>query len=179
MSSAEKLHHLKLIAGAVDITVVRDSFSAPNLPSGVPKGTVVEITGPRKYEWYISFLKQHPELRCFWAERQPQVLPTSLHQRGVNLENITFGILGDDCFVSIRKIIQSQVYPVILTTTPFKELKMLRAFQLLTEKSNTILFLAGSKEVTPAWPISLQLHIARGANGFQINVLKQKYGTAP
>ena len=75
MGSAEKLHHLKLIVGAVDTTVRRDSFAAPDLASGVPKGTVVEITGPRKYEWYIAFLKQNPELRCFWAERQPQVVP--------------------------------------------------------------------------------------------------------
>lgn len=166
--------------GAVDVTLPREAWPAPGLPDGVPKGAVVEILGPQKFEWLIQFLKEHPELKVFWAEKTQQVLPTALSQRGLDLRQISFGILGDDCFVSLRKIIQSQVYEIILAPNLFKDLKMFRAFQLLTEKANNTLFLVGQKTPCTAWPISLQLQISKNAPAnaekFSIEILKQKYG---
>lgn len=170
--SAERIKHLKLVIGAVDVTLPRESWSAPGLPDGVPKGAVVEILGSQKFEWVIEFLKQNPELKIFWAEKTQSVLPTALSQRGLDLGRVSFGVLGDDCFVSLRKIIQSQVYEVILAPNLFKELKMFRAFQLLTEKSNNTLFLAGGKSPCTAWPIALQLEITKN----HVDILKQKYG---
>jgi hypothetical protein len=182
--SAERIKHLKLVIGAVDVTIPREAWPASGLNEGVPKGAVVEILGPQKFEWLISFLKQNPELKIFWAEKTQSVLPTALSQRGIDLSRVSFGVLGEDCFVSLRKIIQSQVYEVILAPNLFKDLKMFRAFQLLTEKANNTLFLAGNKTPSTAWPIALQLEIMRAKpditkdkeKKFHIEVLKQKYG---
>ena len=177
MSSAEKIKHLKLIIGAVDVTQPREAWPAPSLNEGVPKGCVVELLGAKKYEWFISFLKTNPELSCFWCEREQQVLPTALVQRGVNLENMHFAILGENDFLSLRKIIQSQVFQAVITTQNFKDLKSLRALQLLTEKSNTTLFLANHREPSEAWPIALQMEIKSGSGSdFTIDVLRRKYG---
>ena len=158
------------------MTLPRESWPAPGLADGIPKGAIVELLGTQKFEWFIQFLKQHPEMKVFWAEKTQSVLPTALEQRGLDLRRVSFGILGEDCFVSLRKIIQSQVYEVILAPNVFKELKMFRAFQLLTEKSNNTLFLAGQKTPSNAWPIALQLDISKNENNFEIGILKQKYG---
>lgn len=177
MALAEKIQHLKLVIGAVDVTVAREAWTAPDLADGIPKGAIVEILGNKKFEWFIQFLKLHPEIRTFWAEKEQQVLPTALQQRGLDLKQITFGILGNDSFVSLRKIIQSQVYEIVIAPNAFTELKVFRAFQLITEKSNTTLFLVGKKNPSTAWPISLQLDIAQTKEKkFQIEVLKQRYG---
>ena len=177
MATADQLKYLKLVIGAVDVTLPRESWSAPNLADGVPKGAIIEIIGPQKYEWFINFLKNHPKIKTFWAEKEQQVLPTALVQRGLDLRNFTFGILGEDSFVSIRKIIQSQVYEVIIAPNNFKDLKIYRAFQLLTEKTNTSLFLVSQKSLSNAWPVALQLDIKSDKqNGFNIEVLKQRYG---
>lgn len=176
MGASEQIRHLKLVIGAVDVTVPRESWAAPNLSDGVPKGAIVEILGPKKFEWFIAFVKQHPEIKTFWIEKEQQVLPTALQQRGLSLKQVTFGVLGVDPFVSIRKIIQSQVYQIVIAPNSFKELKMMRAFQLLTEKSNNTLFLVGQKTASTAWPIALQLEISGTKKEFKIEILKQKYG---
>lgn len=195
-ATAEKIQHLKLMIGAVDVTLPRESWSAPGLTEGIPKGAVVEILGPQKFEWFIAFLCAHPELDVFWAERAPGVLPTALYQRGVDLGRVTFGILGDDCFVSLRKILQSQVFPVVLAPAGFSELRQLQSFQLLTEKNHNTLFLAAEPGAvasaaasgpSPAWPIALQLDIHGAPHAgmpgeihlseerFQIEVLRRRY----
>ena len=46
MSSAEKIKHLKLIIGAVDVTLPREAWPAPGLDEGVPKGCVARPAKP-------------------------------------------------------------------------------------------------------------------------------------
>lgn len=177
MATAEQIQHLKRLIGAVDISEQRESWVAPDLENGIPKGSVIELLGPQKYEWMIQFLKHHPQIKTFWAEREQQVLPTALHQRGLDLRQITFGLFPDAAFVPLRRIIQSQVYEVIISAQQFKELKMLRAFQLLTEKANNVLFLVSQHEASVAWPLTLQLHIEKDKNeNFKIDILRQKRG---
>ncbi|MGZ3691940.1 MAG: hypothetical protein ACXVAX_10580 [Pseudobdellovibrio sp.] len=176
MGSAEKIRHLKLVIGAVDVSVPRESFSAPEVGDGLPKGAITELIGPKKFEWISSLLKQHPEIKVFWAEPVQKVLPTALRQRGVDLERITFATLGDDLFVPLRKVIQSGVYEIVIAPNIFKELKMIRAFQLLTEKSNVSLILTAQNKLSDAWPISLQLDVRGSNQNFEIEVVKQKYG---
>lgn len=181
MNTAEKIRHLKLIIDTVDVTQPRASWFYREPLVGevaIPKGAVVEILGNRKYEWFIQFLKQNPEIKTFWAEKEQHVLPTALQQRGLNLDQITFGVFGEDSYLSLRKVIQSQVFDVIISPNVFKELKLLRAFQLMTEKSNNTLFLVGQKTPSNAWPISLQLDISKKGKGLEIEILKQRYGVS-
>lgn len=177
MASAEKIKHLKLIIGALEQVGPTAYWEAPNLACGVPRGVVVELLGPARTEWFIEFLKLNSELRVFWAERAQQILPTAIHQRGVDLKRITFAMVGDDLIKPLRRVIQSQLYQAVLAPNRFTEIKEFKAFQLFTEKSNSTLFLLGSKEPSNAWPISLQLDIHRSPHQqFKVDILKQRHG---
>jgi hypothetical protein len=175
MASAEQIRHLKLVINAMDVTQPRESWQAPGLSDGVPKGAIIELQGHSRFEWFISFLKENPSLNCFWAEKEQSVLPAALHQRGIDLSRVTFAVFKEKEFPSLRKVIQSQVYPVILSNHSFNEIKVLQSFQLLTEKSNSNFFLAAEKPVTQNWPIALQLDVSRSGGKFDIEILKQRY----
>ncbi len=179
MSVAEKLGNLRLILGHQLIANPDKQYlAAPQLgTSTVAQGSVVELLGNYKVEWLSHFLALHPDLKVFWAERSPSILPTALHQRGVQLSQITFAILGQDFVQPLRRALQSQVFSVVIAPQLFSEIKILQAFQLFAEKSNCILFLLGQEQASSAWPISLQMQIEKGEEQkFEISVLRQRYG---
>jgi hypothetical protein len=179
MSVAEKLGNLRLILGHQLISSCEKQYlSAPQLGGGiVAQGSVVELLGGYKIEWLSQFLAQHPDLKVFWAERSSSILPTALHQRGVNLSQITFAILGQDFVQPLRRAMQSQVFSVVIAPQLFSEIKILQAFQLFAEKSNCVLFLLGQEQASSAWPISLQLQIEKGQQQvFEIEVLRRRHG---
>jgi hypothetical protein len=180
MAASEKIHQLKLLIGGLEDPNPREFLAAPNLPQGVPRGIIVELVGPQKTEWLIQFLKlqqTNAEFKTFWAERDQKILPTALHQRGLDLTRITFGTFGDDLVIPVRRILQSQLYHTIIAPQKFDEIRVLKAFQLLSEKSNSILFLLGEKKPSNAWPISLQLQIQKKPPAsFHVEVLRQKHG---
>lgn len=177
MATAEKLNALRLILGEQKITVHKEFWQAPALPSGIPRGVIVELLGRCKTEWLIQFLVMHPEFKIFWIEKEQSILPTALQQRGLDLTKITFGTFGSQLVQPVRRVIQSQNFEVILAPNLFTEIKVFQAFQIFTEKSNTTLFLFGDKVASTAWPISLQLDIDKDdAGNFTIDILKQKHG---
>ena len=104
MAAADRIKELKLLINAADLTLPRESLVAPGLSQGIPRGAIVELLGPSRTEWFIQFLKAHPERRTFWAEREQQILPTAIHQRGVDLRKITFAILGTDSVPSLPTV---------------------------------------------------------------------------
>jgi hypothetical protein len=184
MAVAEKLRHLKMLIGQNDalaeaLLAGGASWSAPGLEGGLPRGALVEIVGPRKYEWFIAFLNMHPQLQCFWMEKKQQVLPTALAQRGLRLENFTFAVLGEEAFSTLRRVVQSQVFDVVLSTHVYSDLKKLRALQLFAEKAQSTVFLLNAKGPSTAWPLTLQLEIQTPAEPdspppFQVHVLRSR-----
>jgi len=177
VATSERVSKLKLLLGELETPTQKEFLKAPQLPRGLPKGCVVELLGPLKTEWLIQFLKDQPEFRIFWAERDPQILPTALSQRGLDLTRVTFGHLGEDLFLPLRRVLQSQLYQAVIAPQRFDEVRVLKTFQLLTEKSNSVLFLMGQHSPSRAWPISVQLEIQKDpAQVFKVEVLKHKYG---
>ncbi len=177
MATAEKINALRLILGEQKTAVHKEFWQAPALPSGIPRGVIVELLGCCRTEWLIQFLVMHPEFKIFWVEKEQRILPTALQQRGLDLTKITFGTFGSNLVQPIRRIIQSRNFEVILAPNLFTEIKVFQAFQIFTEKSNVTLFLFGDKVASTAWPISLQLDINKNnQGGFVIEVLKQKHG---
>lgn len=196
MSSAA-VQKLKLIlqsqgVAAFDVQVASEAalgpqefWVAPSCPGGVPRGVVVELLGPARNEWLLSFLKQNSDLQIFWAEREARILPTAIQQRGVDLGRVSFGLFADDLLVPLRKVIQSQCFEVVVAPNVWSDIKVFKAFQLFAEKAQSTLFLMGEREASTAWPISLQLqiHHAKGELGdepnpdeFSLKVLRRKYG---
>ncbi len=178
MATSERVHKLKLLIGGLEEPAGREYLSAPALSCGIPRGSIIELLGPYRTEWLAQFLKLHPEFRTFWAEREQHILPTALYQRGLDLTKITFGTLGEDLILPLRRVLQSQLYQIVIAPQKFTEIRILKAFQLFTEKSNSVLFLMGDKAPSQAWPISMQLEIKKSPNSqFQIDILRQKHGT--
>lgn len=174
MSASEKVQFLRSVISGLEAPRPRETYATHLLSSGIPKGSLVELIGNQKTEWLLAFLKEQSSGRIFWAERDQKILPTAIHQRGVNLERITFGLLGADPTPSLRRIVQSQLYSFIIAPQCFEEIRVFKAFQLLTEKSQSVLFLLGNKEPTPAWPITLQLEISQHDGEWRTQVLRQK-----
>ena len=176
MAAPEKIRALKLLIGDLEQRPPRECWSCVTLAGGLPKGVITELTGPHKTEWLLTVMKENPEVRIFWAEKNQSVLPTAFAHRGVDLARVTFGLLGEDPTISLRRILQSQLYPKIVAHSVFTEMRVLKAFQMLTEKSHGNLFLLAAKEVSTAWPISLQLSIEKREDDFDVEVLRDKTG---
>lgn len=184
MGASEKIHQLKLILGDQFTLAPKESWKAPHVASGVPKGALVELIGTAKVEWLLTFLQAHPEAQVFWYEKKQKILPTAFVQRGVALERVTFALLEKDLMTSLRRVIQSQIFDVIVGPNEFHEIKTYKALQLLSEKANSTFFLLGGERPSQAWPISMQLQIQRhheksgglSYHHFSVEVLKQKQG---
>ena len=177
MAASEKIRALKLLIGGLEQPVARESYPCSTLSLGIPKGAIVELLGPQKTEWLCHFLAENSQTNIFWVEKEQSVLPTALQQRGVDLSRVTFGLFGDDPTIKLRRVVQSQLYPIIVAPNEFSEIRIFKAFQLLTEKSNSVLFLLGKKEPCLAWPITMQLEIHKRGNDFKIEVIKNKGGS--
>ncbi len=185
MSASARVQKLKLLIGGLTEPQPRDIIHAPEILNGIPRGIIVELMGSQRTEWLVQLLKLYPEARTFWSEEEQRILPTSLHQRGIDLTKITFGVVRGDAVTTLRRVIQSQLYQFVIAPNTFTEIKIFQAFQLFTEKSNSILFLMGDKTPSTAWPISLQLDISKSqkendretqGKNFEIEILKQKHG---
>lgn len=154
-TSPRKLEILQEMIGQITGAAKKEFFPAQGIPLGIPKGSIVEVCGPLKTEWMLQFLRENESLQIFWLERDPSVLPTAIQQRGVALDRITFCQVAEP-YSALRRAIQSQLFEVIISPSVFEEDRLLKGLQLLTEKSNCVLFLV-AKQLKPAWPISVQL----------------------
>lgn len=173
-ASLQKLQELRDQIGHVLGTTKKEFLPAAGVPLGVPRGSLVEIAGSQKTEWLIQFLRTHSTLLVCWLERDQTVLPTAIHQRGVDLSRITFCSVADP-FPALRRVIQAQLHEIIIAPSVFDEDRVLKGLQLSVEKANCVLFLV-TKETKPAWPISVQLSVASSESdsGFSVQVIKHK-----
>jgi hypothetical protein len=174
MASSQKIRDLKILLGEKEALEKKEFFISSTLSIGIPRGSLVELTGHAKAEWLALFLKENKNLKVFWCEEKQSVFPTALSQRGVNLNGVVFGVLKEGLFSSLRKIIQSQVFEIVISPSSFTETKLLKALQLFSEKANTTLFLMAKKH-QKAWPISLQLEINGNKSQFEIAIPKNRY----
>jgi hypothetical protein len=177
MAVSEKIQNLRALIGEKEGIEKKEFLFSSSFNQGVPRGSIIELSGYSSTSWIVQFLKENKGLKIFWLEEKQRVFPTAMSQRGVSLSRIVFGVIEKELFPTIRKVIQSQAFEVVIAPSSFKELKILKALQLLTEKSNTILFLL-TKEHRIAWPISMQLEINSSIldkSCFDITVLKNKY----
>lgn len=127
MAASERLNELKALVGAMDC-LVRDFIPAPSIEEGIPRGVIVELSGPARTEWFLQLLKLHPEFRTFWAECEQSILPTAIHQRGVDLQKITFGIIGKNTTQALRRVLQSQLFSSLLHPMNFLKFELIRPF---------------------------------------------------
>ena len=174
MGKHELIADLRHRIGSVDL-IAKESWAAPQLLSGVPKGALVELLGSARTEWLLQFFLMHPEPFILWCETKQQVNPTAIYQRGIPLERIKF-INTLELQQPLRMALDSGQYPFIVAPQTFAEIKIFQRLQLCAEKSKATVFFLPFEQFSSAWPISLQLDIATDDLGFNIAVQRQRYG---
>jgi hypothetical protein len=167
--SAAVLQELRARLGAFDNHHTRERVPYSRLPSGLPRGILVELTGPGKTSMVVQLLAENPELRTAWIEQHFSLLPSAFVQRQVNLEKIFFIEGGKQSAWAAGAVLRSQLFPIVVYNAPYGEERELRRFQLLSERSNTTMILLGEKPLEQkAWPIRMSLE----ARGRQLTVVK-------
>lgn len=137
----------------------RESLPCQAFPPGLPRGALVELTGPGKTESVASLLAEHPSLRVAWVESPFSIFPSALLQRNVNLEKIFFIEGGRESAWAAAALLRSQLFPLLVYHAPYGEERELRRFQLLAEKAASTMLLLGNKPSLHSWPIRLSLSV--------------------
>ena len=161
----------------------RSSFSL--YPEGFSQGSIVEVTGPGKTQWLATFLKEHPEDKVAWVEREISINPYALFQKQVVLKNILFIEAKEQMMWCLTQALESGCFKTfIVGDYPFNE-KEMRRCQLLAERQQTHFFMLteNSDQVDQAdrtgranrsWVPGLKLQISKNKNELQVLTLKKR-----
>lgn len=154
----------------------REFLICDSVPIGVPRGVICEVIGSARTEWILNLLKQNSNLNTFWVEDQLTILPTAIHQRGINLSRVLMAEAGDKLFQTLRKGIRSKLFDCVVLPGEIEELKTLKALQLFARESNASVFFL-SKNAKQAWAIPFQIDVNWNQNGrdYTVEVLKSKF----
>ena len=156
------LEELRARLGVFDTHLQRESLPFSRFAPGLPRGALVELTGPGKTTLVAQFLAENSGLRAAWVESRFSLLPSAFPQRSVDLEKIFFVEGGKDSAWAAATILRAQLFPILVYPAPYGCERELRRFQLLSERSSTTMILLGQKPLEArAWPIKVALE-ARG-----------------
>jgi hypothetical protein len=180
VSAASKIADLRSLIRTVEKPQERERYDFSLLPSGVPRGALIEVTGPGKTESVVSFLSENQALRIAWVEDQMTVYPTAILQRQVPLERVLFIEAGDEIVWAAMQVMRSGLFEAIILSLPrHLDERVLRRLQLESEKSQACVFLLSEKP-HKAWPISLQIQVSRpalfseGCEPLALDILKER-----
>lgn len=154
----------------------REFLKCTSVEGGVPRGVICEITGTARTAWVLDLLVSNPELSTFWAEDRFTILPTAIHQRGVDLSRVLMAETGEKLFPALRKALQAKLFDCVVLPGAIEEVRMLKAVQLFAREARACVFFL-SKEPKSAWAIPFQLR-ARwrpGGRSYVVELLKSKF----
>ncbi len=140
-------------------------WPAPGMPEGIPRGAVIELFGDDCEEWLWEFLNFNPELRIFWDLKKSDTTSENLIKTNAGRQRITFKSLKSLIAVTLRQVIQSQKYEIILTQNNFSDFRIFQALQIFLKKANSTLLLLGVDRKSKSSQHSLQLQIDKGVRG--------------
>jgi hypothetical protein len=176
-SQSARLAHLRAQVGALDGSLSPEVHTAPDLPVGLPKGAVVELLGPARYEYAAKLLAEKQTLSV-WVQKDLSFFPTALLQRGVSLERSVFVEGGQNINWVLKQVLQAQIFPFVIGEDLQLPEKDLRRLQLLAERSGaTLLHLCS--DYRPSWVPMLSVHLEHlmhpdGSVGFRSQILRKR-----
>lgn len=171
------LEELRQLIGSSQL-LQREKSDFSLFQEGFPKGSIIELCGVGKTELVSLFLKEHPDFKTVWIEREFSANPYALFQKGVRMENVLFIEAGKQLAWCVNQALQSGCFQALVTNLDGDrrtEEKDLRRYQLLAERSGAHFFLL-SEELHQSWVPNLQLKIARNNAGFAIETAKRRMG---
>lgn len=177
--AATALSHKELLEMVEKATqkISRERLPSSTYENGIPRSAITELCGTAKVEWLLHFFRDNPQLKILWVEETFNLLPTSFLQHGVDPNRILYVEAKKNLIKVLRKALKFQVFDCIVAPSLFREERVLKALQLLSEKANTATVLLAETPLK-SWPISLQLEIHRhmnnGQHSFDIHILKEK-----
>ncbi len=177
LTPEEKSSRLQLLRSQVsflDGSEKSENYSLSEESVRIPKGALVELTGPGRYAFVAHFLARHQQTRAAWVEHELTAYPPGLLQRGVGQSQITFIESAEHTAWVLTQALQSQVFPILIGCDLDLNEKAQRKFQLLAERAQCTFFrLSGRWQ--PSWIPTLSLKIEGLAAGeFRIQTLRRR-----
>ena len=149
----------------------KEKIAFSQIPEGLPRGILVEITGKGKRESIAALLAENPDLYCAWIESKLSILPSALEQRKINLEKLFFVEGGNETSWAAATVLRSQIFPIVVYNAPHGDLRELRRFQLLASKAQSTMLLLAEDPTPNAWPIRLSLCVQ--AEGRKVSIARR------
>lgn len=163
---------LRELIGAQE-TPLREKSAFTLMPEGLPKRSLIELTGPGKTEFVATFLREHPDFKVAWVESQITINPYALLQKGVELSNVLFVEGGEDCRWCLTQALQSGCFQAVVAEDRQFVEQDLRRFQLLSEKGRNHFFLL-SEKLHQSWVPHLQIEIGRDRDALRVDVVRRR-----
>ncbi|MBK7962037.1 MAG: hypothetical protein IPK04_13055 [Bdellovibrionales bacterium] len=105
-------------------------------------------------------MSEHEQEKAAWIESEFSVNPCALSQKGVALGNVLFMRTQRESIWTVREVLQSQVFSIVVTSfVEFPE-NDLRRMQILAERAKVNLFIL-SQEFHHSFVPQLQLQVSR------------------
>lgn len=152
----------------------KETLSCANLPSGIPKGAITEVTGSGKTEFVQNFLAEHPSLTVAWIEKSFSIFPYSFVQRGVRLSRLLFVDAQKDVEWTALQILRAQAFGAVVIYGGDMDLQGLRRLQLAAEKSDVCAIWL-TPEPQSHWATSLQVTVRRTPDGILAYATKRRF----
>ncbi len=116
------LDELKTLPFLVHSLPPKEVYPFSQLPTGICKSGLVELSGPPgtgKTEWVLRFLSENPTLDVAWIEKDFTLFPTcfaefKIDQNRILFLDLTGPNLKRSALWGISLIIQSQIFPVLV-----------------------------------------------------------------
>ena len=157
---ASVLRALREEIGAIDGSAAKPCSKFTLMQEGLPLGAIVEVVGHGKTEFVVQFLKEHPEFKIAWIEKEMSLNPFALLQRDLKLEQFLFIEAATHGIWALQQILNSQCFQAIVVSGFEFDFKQLRRFQMLTERSQGHFFIL-AKDFDTSWVPQVQIEVQR------------------
>lgn len=173
--AAKAIQELRLLLGQTAPKQAQALLAVPGVDWGLPQGALTNLSGHGKSEWVVRLLESHSGLRAAWVETDCSLFPTALLVRSIGSERVVYVRAGEDFFWTLRQLIKSQLFPVLVARgTDYPETE-LRRLQIAAKRAGTTLLIL-SDSILHAWPLALQVRVARRSFvDLEAQVLRRKF----
>jgi hypothetical protein len=160
LTKALTLQTLREKIGAIDGSLAKPCSKFSLMSEGLPQGALTEVKGLGKTELVVQFIKEHPEFRVAWVEKEWTLNPFAMLQRELKLEQILFIEAPKQGLWALQQVLHSQCFQMIVVGGFEFDVRELRRFQMLNERSQGHFFIL-TEEFHRCWVPQLQIEVQR------------------